>query len=155
MSDTPPCPKCSSATDDIGDKYVCGECYWVFDKAGPAPQKGKSKAVTPSEAPAFSKDPRAPLPTVTGAASTASTPLAPTACPKCSGTTTDIGGRFVCDNCYWVIEPNAPAAKPARDPRLPEPSAEGAEGAMSGKAVGGAALIILLVLMIVVLLLRH
>jgi hypothetical protein len=156
MSDTPPCPKCSGATDDIGSKYVCGECYWVFDKGGPAPKAGKVNVPTPQvpkNASTF-RDPKAPLATFSQPAS-APAPVAPGTCPKCGSKTTDIGGKFVCDECYWVIDqPSTAAAKTS--PFAPRPAADATEdGALSPKAIAGVALIILLILMIVILAIRH
>ncbi len=156
MSDNP-CPKCGAATEDIGSKLVCGECYWVFDKYGPAPKKGKVVDVPtpqrPQSAPVLSKDPKAPLPIISQAAPVAQDP---TKCPKCSGETTDVGsGRLVCGDCYWVIEPTKAPVGKAKSSFAPTATEEGEEGALSGKAVGGMVLIIMLILMIVILAIRH
>ena len=83
--------------DGVGAKMVCSECYHVTD-LGAAPAGGQS-AAPQAAAPKF--DPNAPLPTFSQAPTAA---LTPGICPKCSGQTSDVGGRLVCSQCYWVVD---------------------------------------------------
>lgn len=89
MSDLP-CPKCGGKMDGVGSKLVCGDCYHVVDQNAPPP------------APKPAKDPNAPLPTFAAEAPAAALP--PGVCPKCNGQTSDVGGRLVCSQCYWVVD---------------------------------------------------
>jgi len=88
-----PCPKCGAKMESVGAKMVCSECYHVADPG--------AAAAAPPAAPKPPKDPNAPLPTFTQAPPAA---LAPGVCPKCNGQTSDVGGRLVCGQCYWVVD---------------------------------------------------
>lgn len=109
-----PCPKCGAATDLVGSKLVCGECYWVIDSVQSAPAQSKKSAARPS------KDPKAPPPNLTpGPAAN----VLPGKCPKCNGDTTDVGGKLVCDVCYFVFD--STSAPPARGGSTPTVAARG------------------------------
>ncbi len=130
------CPKCSGNLMDISGKLVCEQCYHVVDTPSAAPAAKSAMPFAKPAAPAF-------------------TP--PTVCPKCSGSLMDVGGKYVCDACYHVVDtPGAPLV-PASSGFTPRarPTDTTEEGAMSPAVMGGGALIILLILMIVVLAIRH
>ncbi len=130
-----PCPKCGAESDDVGSKYVCGQCYWVFDKAstlGVAPIPSRVDIPKPQR-PTMSRDPQAPLPNLqpapapSPALSTAPV-AAPTVCPKCSGNLVDISGKFVCEKCFHSVDipdaaqnPRASGVQPATAPTTSAP----------------------------------
>lgn len=113
-----PCPKCGAESDDIGSKYVCGECYWVFDKGstlGTAPMRPSIEVPTPQRPAAPPQAPRpamqlsAPGPAQTPAPAPAA---APTVCPKCSGNLINMSGKFVCEKCFHSVDmPDAAAPR--------------------------------------------
>jgi len=121
---------------DIGGKLVCGDCYHVVDSPGAAP--------TPS---------KGPLSIMPSAAAPIAAAI-PTVCPKCSGKLMDVSGKYVCDECYHVVDSPSTPSK-AKSSFTPQPTEPTEEGEMSPQMIGGIALILLLVLMIVVLAIRH
>jgi len=117
----PVCPKCSGNLVDIGGKPVCEQCFHTVETG-----TGPSPAPTPA--------PRAPMPQQSqsgpGPGGAAAKPLnyapQPTPslntpaqqggsvsageCPKCSGALMDIGGKPVCEQCFYVVDtPSSPA----------------------------------------------
>ncbi|MBS1952852.1 MAG: hypothetical protein JST89_01565 [Cyanobacteria bacterium SZAS-4] len=129
------CPKCSGTLMDISGKMVCEQCYHVVDAPGFAP------ATKPA------------LPFAQPAAAAVFTP--PTACPKCSSKLMDVGGKYVCEACYHVVDTPGSTPAPARGNFTPRTTESTPEGEMSPQMIGGIALILLLVLMIAVLAIRH
>ncbi|HEY9720238.1 MAG TPA: hypothetical protein V6C69_22350 [Trichormus sp.] len=128
MSDLP-CPKCGGKMDGVGSKLVCGDCYHVVDQNAPAPQA----------APKVAKDPNAPLPTFAEAPAAT---LAPGVCPKCNGQTSDVGGRLVCGQCYWVVDQG-------RAPLMPSPMATSQTAAPGGFSMMHLGIIITLFFLVI------
>ncbi len=115
--------------DGIGSKLVCGDCYHVVDQNAPPPEA----------APKIAKDPNAPLPTFAQAPTAT---LAPGVCPKCNGQTSDVGGRLVCGQCYWVVDQG-------RSPLMPTPMATSQTGAPGGFSVVHLGIIITLFFLVI------
>lgn len=122
---------------DISGKLVCEQCYHVVD--GPSAAPAARAVASPFAKPA------------------AQAFVPPTICPKCNGSLMDVGGKYVCDACYHVVDtPGAPLvpASSGFTPR-PRPTDGTDDSEMSPAVIGGGALIILLILMIVVMAIRH
>jgi hypothetical protein len=66
----------------------------------------------------------------------------------------DVGGKFVCDACYHVVDTPGSSPIPINS-FTPRPTEKTEEGELSPQMIGGIALILLLVLMIIVLAIRH
>ncbi len=134
LATTTVCPKCSGNLVNISGKLVCDVCYHVVDTPSAAPAAKSALPFSKPAAPAF-------------------TP--PTVCPKCSGTLMDVGGKYVCDACYHVVDTPNSSLSASKSSFTPRPTEQTEEDAMSPAIMGGGALIILLILMIVVLAIRH
>lgn len=134
------CPKCSGTLMDISGKLVCEQCYHVVDSPSGSPAAKSASPFAKPAAPAF---------------------VPPSVCPKCSGSLMDVGGKYVCDACYHVVDapgspliPTGSGISSGFTPR-PRPTETDDDAAMSPAVMGGGALILLLILMIVVLAIRH
>lgn len=120
----PVCPKCAGNLVDIGGKPVCEKCFHTVEtgSTGPSPAPNQT-ARTPMPQPAQSPGPAAggsagrpisyaPQPTPPGLSPPAQQggSISAGECPKCSGTLMDIGGKPVCEQCFYVVDtPSSPA----------------------------------------------